>query len=75
LQYVFLYRLPVGNESLDGEMCVGESHSEFVSLLDSSEHVLDVGGNGLNGTSLFSGGEPHYYKFNIHIFIYICKYY
>ena len=43
----------------DGEMRVCESHLELIARGDSSDHVFNVRGHGLNGTLLLSSAEPH----------------
>ena len=40
-------------------MGIGISHSKFITLGDSSDHISDMGNNGGNWALLFSGSEPH----------------
>jgi len=48
----------VGDEGVDGEMGIGESHLELVTLGDTVDHVSDLGSNGGNAGLLLSLGHP-----------------
>jgi hypothetical protein len=48
----------VGDEGVDGEMGIGESHLESVTSSDTGDHVSDLRADGGNASLLLSLGQP-----------------
>jgi len=51
--------LILGDDNIDGEMCMYESHLVSEALGDTDEHVVDQGFDGGDGTSLLITTVPH----------------
>ena len=51
--------LILGDDNVDGEMCMYESHFVSEALGDTDEHVVDQGFDGGDGTSLLITTVPH----------------
>ena len=51
--------LVIGNEAVDGEVSIDETHAVLVALGDTDDHVLDVTGDRTDAGHVLAGRKPH----------------